>query len=81
LYAKACHPYTKALLSAQPIPAPVAEETRNRIILQGDIPMPLNPPSGCSFHPRCPMASMECSESVPQLRDVGGEHFVACHKV
>jgi oligopeptide/dipeptide ABC transporter ATP-binding protein len=81
LYSNASHPYTQALLSAQPLPDPVAEETRQRIILEGDIPTPLNPPSGCSFHPRCPMATKECSEIIPQLRDIGGEHFVACHHV
>ena len=81
LYSDARHPYTQALLSAQPIPDPVAEETRQRIILEGDIPTPINPPSGCSFHPRCPMATKECAESVPQLRDVGDEHFVACHRI
>jgi len=81
LYANACHPYTQALLSAQPIPDPVAEETRNRIILKGDIPTPLNPPSGCSFHPRCPRATAACAESIPQLKDIGGEHFVACHHI
>jgi len=81
IYSNAKHPYTEALLSAQPIPDPVAEETRQRIILEGDIPTPLNPPSGCSFHTRCPRAMKECSESVPVLRDLGDEHFVACHLV
>jgi oligopeptide/dipeptide ABC transporter ATP-binding protein len=81
LYSNASHPYTKALLSAQPLPDPVAEETRQRIILEGDIPTPINPPSGCSFHPRCPMAVKECSESIPKLRNIGGDHFVACHLV
>ncbi|MDR0838861.1 MAG: oligopeptide ABC transporter ATP-binding protein OppF, partial [Oscillospiraceae bacterium] len=60
---------------------PVAEETRDRIILEGDVPTPLNPPSGCSFHPRCPMAKKQCSESIPELRDVGGGHYIACHGV
>jgi len=81
LYSNTCHPYSQALLSAQPLPDPVAEETRQRIILKGDIPTPINPPSGCSFHPRCPRAVKECSESVPPLREVGTEHFVACHRV
>jgi oligopeptide transport system ATP-binding protein len=79
LYANTLHPYSRALLSAQPLPDPVAEETRHRIILTGDVPTPLNPPSGCSFHSRCPVAKGECSERVPELRNVGNGHFVACH--
>lgn len=79
LYGHTLHPYSQALLSAQPIPDPIAEETRNRIILTGDVPTPLNPPSGCSFHPRCSMAKKECSESIPKLRDFGNGHMVACH--
>ena len=81
LYSNTLHPYSRALLSAQPVPDPVAEESRQRIILTGDVPTPLNPPPGCSFHPRCPVAKKECAEALPQLRDVGGEHFVACHLV
>jgi len=81
LYSNTLHPYSKALLSAQPLPDPIAEETRQRIILTGDVPTPLNPPSGCSFHPRCPMAKKECSESIPELRDVGNSHLLACHCV
>lgn len=81
LYANTLHPYSQALLSAQPLPDPIAEEKRNRIILTGDVPTPLNPPSGCSFHPRCPMAKKECSESIPILRNIGNEHYVACHLV
>ena len=79
LYTHTVHPYSRALLSAQPVPDPVAEETHSRIILSGDVPTPINPPSGCSFHPRCPMAKKECSESVPLLRDIGNEHLIACH--
>lgn len=81
LYLNTLHPYSQALLSAQPLPDPVAEEKRNRIILQGDVPTPLNPPSGCSFHPRCPNAKKECAELVPQLREIGNNHFVSCHLV
>jgi len=81
LYSNTLHPYSQALLSAQPLPDPVAEETRNRIILTGDVPTPLNPPSGCTFHPRCPAAKPECSQAQPQLKDTGNGHFVACHHI
>ena len=79
LYSNTLHPYSLALLSAQPLPDPFAEETRNRIILKGDVPTPLNPPSGCTFHPRCPIAKPECSVTQPKLVDVGNEHFVSCN--
>jgi oligopeptide/dipeptide ABC transporter ATP-binding protein len=81
LFPNTLHPYSQALLSAQPIPDPVAERSRQRIILTGDVPTPLNPPPGCSFHPRCPVAKKECSKSVPQLRDMGNGHYVSCHFV
>lgn len=81
LYENPLHPYTKALLSAVPIADPFVEEKRERIILKGEVPTPLNPPSGCSFHPRCFMAVPECSQVIPPLRDVGGGHQVACIRV
>ena len=79
LYERALHPYTRALLSAVPIPDPVAESQRERILLSGEVPSPLKPPCGCVFHPRCPLAMVTCSVEVPLLRDIGSNHFVACH--
>jgi oligopeptide/dipeptide ABC transporter ATP-binding protein len=81
LYKNPLHPYTKALLSAVPIADPFVEENRERIILKGEVPTPLNPPPGCSFHPRCFQAIPECSQTIPPLRDVGGGHEVACIRV
>jgi peptide/nickel transport system ATP-binding protein len=81
LYENPLHPYTKALLSAVPIPDPVVEETRERIILTGDVPSPMNPPSGCNFHPRCPMAIPDCSKTIPSLREIGESHEVSCIRV
>lgn len=77
IYKNPIHPYTKALFSAIPVPDPT--QKRNRIILTGDIPSPSNPPSGCKFHTRCPYAESICKEQDPEFKDVGGEHFVACH--
>ncbi len=78
LYENPLHPYTKALLAAVPIPDPAVEAKRERVILKGEIPSPLNPPSGCVFHPRCPIAVPECSQVVPELREVSPNHWVAC---
>jgi len=77
LFLRPKHPYTEALLSAVPVPDP--DYQAERIILQGDVPSPVNPPKGCRFHPRCSYAKDICGKEAPELRDLGGEHFVACH--
>ena len=78
IYRNPIHPYTKALLSAVPIPDPVLDAQRERVLLTGEVPSPLNPPSGCVFHPRCPAANDTCSEILPDLREVETDHYSAC---
>ena len=80
IYENPVHPYTKALLSAVPIPDPVLDAQRERILLTGEVPSPLHPPSGCVFHPRCPIAEEDCGRVVPELREVGNNHWAACIK-
>ena len=81
LYQNPQHPYTISLLSAVPIPDPVVDRTRERIMLKGDVPSPINPPSGCPFHTRCQMAVEECKTTKQELRLIDDEHWVSCHRV
>lgn len=77
LFGNPKHPYTEALMSAVPVPDP--EIKRNRILLPGDMPSPINPPTGCHFHPRCRYAEKMCANELPEYRNLGSEHFVSCH--
>jgi peptide/nickel transport system ATP-binding protein len=81
LFSTPLHPYTKALLSAVPEADPVHERKRQRQILVGEVPSPLEPPTGCRFHTRCPIARETCKSQVPEWRQVQADHFVACHAV
>lgn len=79
LYRNPIHPYTKTLMSAVPIPDPELTRARERILLEGDIPSPINPPSGCKFHTRCPYATERCSTELPEFKEYAAGHFAACH--
>jgi oligopeptide/dipeptide ABC transporter ATP-binding protein len=81
VYAEPLMPYTKALISAVPIPDPEIEAKRERIILKGDVPSPINPPQGCRFHTRCPYAIEKCREVVPKLVEIKPKHFAACIRI
>ena len=81
LYKKPLHPYTQALLSAIPIPDPDISRARNRIVLEGDVPSPINPPQGCKFHTRCPYARDVCKAQRPVMQEIEPGHLCACHKV
>lgn len=81
IYTQPQHPYTQALISAVPVPDPTRKGSRKRQILGGEVPSPLNPPSGCTFHTRCPLAEARCKAESPPLQNLGGGHYAACHLV
>ena len=81
IYSHHLHPYTEALLSSVPVPDPEKARIKEQIVLQGDIPSPIDPPSGCRFRTRCPRACEQCARAEPELKPVGNDHFVACHLV
>jgi oligopeptide/dipeptide ABC transporter ATP-binding protein len=81
IFGEALHPYTQALLSAIPLPDPVVQRRRERIVLAGEVPSPIAPPAGCRFHTRCPYAMAHCATIEPALRDAGDGRLVACHLV
>ena len=81
LYSNVLHPYTRALMSAAPVPDPDSAQQSQRILLQGDVPTPINPPSGCRFRTRCPQAQEICAQQEPDLSPMGNNHYVACHMV
>jgi len=79
LYNRPAHPYTQVLLSSIPVPDPRLAKTKIKTILEGDVPSPLNPPSGCKFRTRCKYATAKCAEIEPPMKDIGGGHMAACH--
>jgi oligopeptide/dipeptide ABC transporter ATP-binding protein len=81
IYDNPLMPYTKALMSAVPVPNPKVEATRQRLVLEGDVPSPINPPNGCRFHTRCPWAAPECRQTEPALREIKPNHWAACIRI